>query len=80
MEHIIEGAAIPLHDSRAAVNQRLHPIPLFPADDGFMTVFNELPFITGNLVDRIGTYRFLLAIIRWKDGRLKLWSVYPLST
>ena len=61
MEQVVEGTAIPLHDSRAAVNQLLHSVPLFPADNRFMAVLDNLPFITGNFVDGVGADGLLTA-------------------
>ena len=61
MKQIVEGTTIPLHDGRAAVDQLLYSIPLFSADDSLMAVFDDLPFITGDFVDDVGTSRLLMA-------------------
>lgn len=61
MNQIIEGTAIPLNDGRAAVNQLLHPVPLFPADNGLVAVLGNFPFIARNKIYFIGTNFILTA-------------------
>ena len=65
MEQVIERTAIPLHDGRAAINQLLHSIPLFPADNRLVTVLNNFPLIAGNEIYRIGTNCLLMAFTNY---------------
>ena len=56
MEQVIEGAGVPIHDRRTAVNQFLHLLPVLRAYDGFMAALKDFPFLTGN--DVIGIAGF----------------------
>ena len=60
MEQVIEGAGVPLHDGRAAVNQFLHLLPVLRAYDGFMAALKDFPFLTGNDVIGIGADSLLV--------------------
>ena len=62
VKQIVKGAAIPLHDGRAAVNQLLHPVPLFPADNGLVAILDNLPLVTGDEVHRVGANGLLVAL------------------
>lgn len=62
MEQIVKGAAIPLHDGRAAVDQLLHPVPLLPTDNGLVTILNNLPLVTRNKVHRVGANGLLVTL------------------
>ena len=65
MEQVIERTAIPLHDGRAAINQLLHSIPLFPADNRLVAVLDNFPLIAGNEIYRIGTNCLLMAFTNY---------------
>ena len=60
VEQVIEGAGVPLHDGRAAVNQFLHLLPVLRAYDGFMAALKDFPFLTGNDVIGIGADSLLV--------------------
>jgi hypothetical protein len=47
VEQVIEGAGVPLHDGKAAVNQFLHLLPVLQAYDSFMAALKDFPFLTG---------------------------------
>ncbi len=60
VEQVIEGAGVPLHDGRAAVNQFLHLLPVLRAYDSFMAALKDFPFLTGNDVIGIGSDSLLV--------------------
>ena len=62
MKQVVKWASVFSWDSRAAVNQLLHPIPLFPADNGLMAVLDDLPLVAGDKIVGVGTNRLLMAL------------------
>ena len=60
VEQVVKRAGVPLHNWWSAVNQLLNLIPFFRGHDGFMTVFNDFPFLTGNDVIGVGANPFLV--------------------
>ena len=48
VEEVIEGTGLSLHDRRPAVDDLLHPVPVFLRDDCFVTILKNLSFLTGN--------------------------------
>lgn len=60
MEQVVEGAGVPLHDRRAAVNEFLHLLPVLRAYDGFMAALKHFPFLTWDDVIGIGADSLLV--------------------
>ncbi len=50
VKQIVKRASVFSGDGRAAVNQLLHSVPLFPADNGLVTVLDNLPLTAGDKV------------------------------
>ena len=60
MEQVVKRARFALHDRRPAVNDLLHPVPVFPRNDGFMRIFHDFPLIPGDDIVGVGTDALLV--------------------
>ena len=60
MEQVVKRAGVSLHNGWSAVNQLLNLIPFFRGYDCFMTVFDDLPFLTRNNVIGVRANPFLV--------------------
>ncbi len=60
VEQVVKGAGITIHNGWSAVDQFLNLILFLRGHDGFMTVFNDFPFLTGNDVIGVGANAFLV--------------------
>lgn len=60
VEQVVKRAGVSLHNWRSAVNQILNLFPFFRGNDGFVTVLNDFPFLTGIDVIGVGANPFLV--------------------